>query len=94
MVRETLANAICIVLPIAPSTYHHHQAVKRDPSNGSLRAQSDAVLGPKIKTCWEASGKRYGAVKVWYDLVAEGENVARGTVMRLMREMGIQGVIR
>ena len=81
-------------LPIAPSTYHHHQAVARDPSKASVRAQRDAELGPKIKTCWEASGKRYGAVKVWYDLAAEGEDVARCTVVRLMKEMGIQGVIR
>ena len=87
-------EAICRVLPIAPSTYHHHQAVERDPSKASLRAQRDADLAPKIKTCWEASGKRYGAVKVWYDLAAEGEGVARCTVVRLMKEMGIQGVIR
>jgi len=94
MVRETLANAICRVLPIAPSTYHQHQAVSRDPSQASLRAQRDAGLAPKIKAAWEASGKRYGAVKVWYDLAAEGEDVARCTVVRLMKEMGIQGVIR
>ena len=68
MVRETLANAICRVLPIARSTYHHHQAVARDPSKASLRAQRDAGLAPKLKAAWEASGKRYGAVKVWYDL--------------------------
>ena len=59
-----------------------------------MRAQSDADLGPKIKACREASGKRYGAVKVWYDLAAEGEDVARCTVVRLMKEVGIQGVIR
>ncbi|MDB2407770.1 IS3 family transposase [Jannaschia sp.] len=75
-------------------TWHHHQAVKRDPAKASLRARRDAELRSKIKTCWEASGKRYGAVKVWYDLVAEGEDIARCTVVRLMKEMGIQGVIR
>ena len=87
-------EAICRVLPIAPSTYHHHQAVARDPSRASARAQRDAELGLKIQTCWEASGKRYGAVKVWYDLVAEGEDIARCTVVRLMKKMGIQGVTR
>jgi len=87
-------EAICRVLPIAPSTYHHHQAVARDPSKASLRAQRDADLAAKIKTCWEASGNRYGAVKVWHDLVAEVEGVARCTVVRLMKEMGIQGVTR
>lgn len=87
-------EAICDVLPIASSTFYHHQAVKRDPTKASLRAQRDGDLGRKIKRCWEASGKRYGAVKVWYDLVAEGEDVARCTVVRLMKEMEIQGVIR
>jgi transposase InsO family protein len=92
--REYGVEAICRVLPIAPSTYHHHQAVKRDPSKASLRAQRDGTLGQKVKRCWEASGKRYGAVKVWYDRVAEGEDVARCTVVRLMKKMEIQGVIR
>ena len=64
-------EAICRVLPVAPSSYYHHQAVKRDPSQASLRAQRDAVLAAKIKTCWEASGKRYGAVKGCHDLAAE-----------------------
>jgi transposase InsO family protein len=87
-------EAICRVLPIAPSTYHHHQAVERDPSKASLRAQRDAGLAPKIKAAWEASGKRYGAVKVWYDLAENDEVAARCTVVRLMKTMGIQGVIR
>jgi len=87
-------EAICRVLPIAPSTYHHQQAVKRDPSKASLRAQSDTELRPKIKERWEASGKRYGAVKVWYDLAENDVVAARCTVVRLMKGMGIQGVIR
>ncbi|MBI6630992.1 hypothetical protein JAO82_14015 [Pontibaca sp. S1109L] len=66
-------EAICKVLPIAPSTYHHHQAVLREPSRASLRAQRDADLSLKIASCWAASGKRYGAVKVWYDLVAQAK---------------------
>lgn len=94
MVRETLANAICRVLPIAPSTYHHHQAVKRDPSRASPQVQRDTELSPKIKACWEASGKRYGAVKVWYDLAENDVVAARCTVVRLIKEMGLQGVTR
>lgn len=87
-------EAICRVLPIAPSTYHHHQAVRRDPSKASLRAQRDAELCPQIKARWEASGKRYGAVKVWYDLAENGVSTARCTVARLMKAMGIQGITR
>lgn len=87
-------EAICKVLPIAPSTYYHHQAVRRDPEKAPPRAQRDTVLCPKITACWTASGKRYGAVKVWYDLIAAGEDVARCTVVRLMKDMGLQGVTR
>lgn len=87
-------EAICRVLPIAPSTHHPHRAVARDPSRASVRAQRDAELGRKIQACREASGKRYGAVEVWHDLVAQGENVARRTVVRLMKEMEIQSVKR
>jgi len=72
-------EAICDMLPIAPSTYYHHQAIQRDPSKASLRAQSDAELCAKIKDSYDASSKRYGAVKVWYDLIASGEVVARCT---------------
>jgi len=85
-------EAICRVLPIAPSTYH--QAVARDPSKACLRRQRDAALAPKIKAAWEASGQRYGAMKVWYEMAENNVAVARCTVVRLMKEMGIQGVIR
>lgn len=50
-------EAICRALPIAPSTYHHHQAVARDPSKACPRRQRDAGLAPKVKAAWEASGK-------------------------------------
>jgi transposase InsO family protein len=59
-----------------------------------LRAQSDADLCPKIVERWEASGKRYGAVKVWCDLGDNGVSAARCTVVRLMKKMGIEGVTR
>ena len=87
-------EGICRVLPIAPSTYHHHRSVQRDPSKASLRAQSDAKLCPKIVERWEASGKRYGAVKIWYDLGDNGVSAARCTVVRLMKKMEIEGVTR
>jgi transposase InsO family protein len=87
-------EVICGVLPIAPSTYHHHHATQHAPSKASLRARSDAKLRPKIKASWHASGNRYGAVKVWHDLIAGGERVARCTVVRLMKGMGLQGVTR
>lgn len=90
--KEYSVEAICKVLPIAPSSFFHHQMIQREPSKASLRAQNDAEICVKIKASWEASGKRYGAVKVWRDLLAEGENVARCTVVRLMKNMQIRGV--
>ena len=43
---------------------------------------------------WHESQCRYGARKVWRQLVREGITVARCTVERLMRQMGLQGVVR
>ena len=48
----------------------------------------------RITHFWEKSRKRYGAVKVWHDLLDEGTVVARCTVVRLMKGMGIQGITR
>ena len=36
----------------------------------------------------------YGAVKVWRQLAREGTSVARCTVERLMRRLGLRGVVR
>ncbi|MCP4185081.1 MAG: hypothetical protein GY761_17515 [Hyphomicrobiales bacterium] len=35
---------ICKVLPTAPSTYHTHTAIDRDPDMASDRANRDAIL--------------------------------------------------
>lgn len=39
---------ICRVLPIAPSTYHAHVALRLDASKRSVRARRDAVLRPEV----------------------------------------------
>ena len=87
-------EAICRVLPIASSTYYHHKIIASDPNKASERAKRDPVLCDQIMEHWHASKKRYGAVKIWYDLRAEGVDVARCTVVRLMKSMGIQGITR
>ena len=87
-------EAICRVLPIAPSTYYHHKSVEVDPDKAPSRARRDAVLCEKIRSYWDASKHRYGAVKIWHDLRDEGVDVARCTVVRLMKTMGIQGITR
>jgi len=85
---------ICRVLPIAPSTYHDHVASRADPSRLSARAKQDAVLRPEIARVFAENFSVYGARKVWHQLGREGFDVARCTVERLMKDMGLQGVIR
>ena len=85
---------ICKVLPIAPSTYYARVAVRNDPSKLSVRAKRDAALKPEIKRVFKENYKVYGVRKVWRQMQRENYDVARCTVGRLMRELGIRGVIR
>ena len=84
---------ICAVLPIAPSTYFLHKAQQRDPAIRSARAQRDDELRVAIRRVWDANHQVYGPKKVWKELRREGRRVARCTVARLMREMGLRGVV-
>jgi len=85
---------ICRVLPIAPSTFHEHVAQRANPSRLPARAQRDAELQVEIKRVFEENLRVYGVRKVWHQLRREGVPVARCTVARLMRDMGLAGVIR
>ena len=85
---------ICRVLPIAPSSYHEHVAQRRDPTRLSLRAQRDMALKPEIARVFAENFEVYGVRKVWRQMKREGFDIARCTVERLMKEMGLQGVIR
>ncbi len=85
---------ICDVLPIAPSTYYDHLARRADPSGLSDRARQDEALRPEILRVFEENWRVYGVRKVWRQLGREGFDVARCTVARLMKSMGIQGIIR
>ena len=85
---------ICKVLPIAPSTYHDHVAKRTDPSRLSARAKRDEALKDEVRRVFEANFRVYGVRKVWRQLRREGCNVARCTVARLMRAMGLEGIIR
>ena len=81
-------------LPIAPSTYYEHLAYRRDPSRLSARAKRDAALVPEIRRIWEENRRVYGARKVWRQMTREGKAVARCTVERLMRKLGLEGAVR
>ena len=87
-------EAICRVLPIAPSTYHAHAARRADPAKLPPRARRDLVLTSDIQRVFDANFGVYGVRKVWRQLGREGQDVARCTVARLMRRMGLQGAVR
>lgn len=82
------------VLPVAPSTYYEHAAQRRDPARRCARAQRDEGLKAEVQRVFRSNFGVYGARKVWRQLLREGFEVARCTVERLMREMGLKGAIR
>ena len=92
--EEHGVEPICEVLPIAPSTYYAQRACEADPSKRSVRAVRDAELREEIERVWKENFSVYGARKVWRQLSREGVAVARCTVERLMRQMGLQGAVR
>lgn len=85
---------ICAVLPIAPSTYYAFVRGREKPWTRSPRAQRDALLREQVERVWKDSFGLYGARKVFRQLVRDQVAVARCTVERLMRSMGLQGVVR
>jgi len=93
--RETYGvEPICAQLPIAPSVYYEAKAREKDPRRNPARVQRDAELCEAIERVWKENFGVYGARKVWLQLNREGVRVARCTVARLMRRMGLRGVVR
>jgi putative transposase len=80
---------ICRVLQFAPRTYRAAKA--RAPS---ARAVRDEALKKHIVRVHADNFGVYGAPKVWEQLNREGIRVARCTVGRLMRDLGLHGVVR
>ena len=85
---------ICAVLPIAPSTFYRYKMLERYPERRSTRAKRDEWLCLEIDRVYQANRCVYGARKVWKQLHREAISVARCTVERLMRTLGIQGIRR
>ena len=80
---------ICRELQVAPSSYY--AASSRPPSARQCR---DEALKREIRRVWDEHRQVYGADKVWAQLKREGLPVARCTVERLMRALGLRGVVR
>jgi putative transposase len=83
---------VCAVLEFPVSTYYAVKKRERDPSAREVR---DKQLKEQIMRAWQNRRKGrglYGARKIWLQLRRDGIEVARCTVERLMRELGIAGV--
>jgi len=85
---------ICATMPIAPSTYYEHKAREAAPERVASRTQRDLALQDEIRRVWDENFQVYGARKVWRQLNREHIAVARCTVERLMRSLGLQGAVR
>ena len=93
--REELGiEPICRELAVAPSSYHAHAARLADPAKRSARSRRDDEIKEQIGQVHEASSGLYGTRKVWHQMRREGSKVAKCTVERLMRAMGLAGVRR
>ena len=85
---------ICGILRIVPSTYHAHVVQRADPARASHRSRRDLVLMKRIRQVQAANFGVHGARKVRRQLGPQGTVVARCTVERLMRRMGLRSAVR
>ena len=92
--QEYGVEPICRLLEIAPSAYHERVRKRREPQRRSAREQRDDVLKPEILRVFNENFEVYGVRKIWRQMRREGFSVARCTIERLMRDLGLQGVIR
>jgi putative transposase len=80
---------ICETLQVAPSTYY--AAVSRATPARRLR---DEELKVEITRVHRDNFSVYGIEKVWRQLLRDGIPVGRDRVARLMRDLGLTGVVR
>jgi putative transposase len=85
---------ICRELPIAPATYYELKARERDPHRLPARHRRDGELCTHIQRVWHENFRAYGVRKTWKQLNRERVRVARCTVQRLIRGLGLRGVVR
>jgi putative transposase len=85
---------ICEQLPIAPATYYEQKAREAEPERAPPRGRRDVEISQEIQRVWDENFQVYGARKIWRQLCREGVAVARCSVERLMRSLGLQGAVR
>ena len=87
--RRLGVEPICETLQVASSTYY---AVRDRPP--SARARRDAKLTPRLVKLWKDNYQVYGSRKLWKTARRAGIEIGRDQTARLMRQAGIQGVLR
>ena len=92
--EEFGVEPICEVIEIAPSTYYEHKRCDREPQRRSARRQRDDQLQVDIQRIFDENQKVYGVHKLWIQANREGICVAKCTVRRLMRDLGLSGATR
>jgi transposase InsO family protein len=85
---------ICDQLPIAPATYYDCKMREAEPERQPPRLRRDAAVSGEIRRVYDENFQVYGARKVWRQLGRDGIAIARCTLERLMRSLGLQGVVR
>ena len=85
---------VCETIEIAPSTYYETKRQQWEPQRRSARRRRDEVLEVEVQRVFDDNLGVYGVRKVWVQLNRESIGVAKCTVRRLMRQMGLQGATR
>lgn len=85
---------ICKVIPIASSTYYERKKKESEPELRSNRSKSDIIHKNAILRIWNENFQVYGVRKIWKQMIREGYSIARCTVERLMKVLGIKGARR
>ncbi|WP_185749336.1 IS3 family transposase [Pantoea dispersa] len=94
LLGEYGVGPVCHELNIAPSTYYRYQDHHQHPEKRSQRDRRDDLLKQEIQRVYDENYRVYGVRKVWRQLQREGFSVARCTIARLMKSMGLTGVLR
>ena len=84
--RRYPVTQLCRITQVSRTAYYEWQ--ERQPSK---REQDDAALTAKIRAIHAASGGQYGVPRVLAELRAQGHDVGRKRVARLMKAAGLRG---
>jgi Transposase and inactivated derivatives len=79
---------MCNVLKVSRSSYYKH--LNKKPSN---REVENETIKEKIKEIYEYSDKRYGAVKIYKELLDKKIRISLKRTQRLMKQLGIKSII-